>query len=298
MDIDKIKLDSVGRWSGIMSALGIAYGDGRHCPCPICGGKDRFRFTDLEGRGTYICNQCGSGDGFSLLQKVLNVDFKGACEAVGQVIGVATKNPYTQEKEVTPEKLRELYQNSNPIKKNDGAYRYLKNRGLNKIPQTLRYTTKCYNTDTKKYEEAMLATFQAPDGKALTIHRTYLKNGKKLEVKDCKKFMKALNSLSGGAIRLYPKASIMGVCEGIETAIAIFESFNIPVWPCCTAILLEQWEPPEGVEQIRVYSDNDWNYTGQKAAYTLANRLAIKHDLHVTVWIAKNNDFLDDLISK
>ncbi|MDI5829610.1 hypothetical protein MJN51_36035, partial [Salmonella enterica subsp. enterica serovar Kentucky] len=34
----------------------------RHAPCPACGGKDRFRFDD-NGRGSFICNQCGAGDG-------------------------------------------------------------------------------------------------------------------------------------------------------------------------------------------------------------------------------------------
>ena len=46
-------------------------GNGRHCPCPVCGGKDRFRFDNKDGRGTYICNQCCSGDGLELIKTII-----------------------------------------------------------------------------------------------------------------------------------------------------------------------------------------------------------------------------------
>lgn len=31
--------------------------ENKHGPCPICHGKDRYRFDDLEGKGTFYCNQ-------------------------------------------------------------------------------------------------------------------------------------------------------------------------------------------------------------------------------------------------
>ena len=36
--------------------------------CPMCGGKDRFRFDDKGGRGTWICSQCGAGDEIELVK--------------------------------------------------------------------------------------------------------------------------------------------------------------------------------------------------------------------------------------
>ncbi|WP_245911073.1 primase-helicase zinc-binding domain-containing protein [Neisseria iguanae] len=38
-------------------------------------GKDRFRYDDLDGQGTFFCNQYGAGDGFSLIMHYLNCDF-------------------------------------------------------------------------------------------------------------------------------------------------------------------------------------------------------------------------------
>ncbi|MGR3772815.1 MULTISPECIES: primase-helicase zinc-binding domain-containing protein [Edwardsiella] len=62
----------------------------RHQPCPICGGdarSDRFRLDDLEGRGTWYCNRCGSGDGLRLVEKVFGVLAVEAADKVNAVIG-------------------------------------------------------------------------------------------------------------------------------------------------------------------------------------------------------------------
>lgn len=59
------------RWQGILSQLGITVpAHHKHGACPYCGGKDRFRFDDQQGRGTWICNRCGAGDGLSLVALV------------------------------------------------------------------------------------------------------------------------------------------------------------------------------------------------------------------------------------
>src|SRR5439155_22198569 len=67
-----------GRWPGILAALGIPANalTGKHGPCPMCGGKDRFRFSDNDGSGDYICSQCGAGYGMRLLEKFHGWDFK------------------------------------------------------------------------------------------------------------------------------------------------------------------------------------------------------------------------------
>ncbi|MDM4912857.1 primase-helicase zinc-binding domain-containing protein [Escherichia coli] len=57
----------------VLAGLSIDVPDSsrRHAPCPACGGKDRFRFDD-NGRGSFICNQCGAGDGLDLIKRVNN----------------------------------------------------------------------------------------------------------------------------------------------------------------------------------------------------------------------------------
>jgi primase-helicase-like zinc-binding protein len=60
-----------GRWHGILPAIGISekFLKRKNGPCPVCGGKDRFRFTDIEGKGTFYCNNCKGGNGIALVMK-------------------------------------------------------------------------------------------------------------------------------------------------------------------------------------------------------------------------------------
>src|SRR3546814_303448 len=59
----------INRWPSILPQFGISpsYLTGKQTPCPTCGGKDRFRFDNKDGRGTYYCNKCGPGDGVQLV---------------------------------------------------------------------------------------------------------------------------------------------------------------------------------------------------------------------------------------
>ncbi len=77
-----------GRWPQLLSALGINVAPhGHHSPCPVCGGKDRFRFDNREGRGTWICNQCGAGDGLNLVERKLDISVKEAVVKVAEILG-------------------------------------------------------------------------------------------------------------------------------------------------------------------------------------------------------------------
>jgi len=79
---------ATGHWPVILPALGIALQpNGKPQPCPACGGKDRFRFDNQQGRGTWFCNQCGSGDGLNLVEKTLAVTAKEAAVKVAGVLG-------------------------------------------------------------------------------------------------------------------------------------------------------------------------------------------------------------------
>ena len=78
-----------GNWLGILNSLcgDIHYNKAQ--PCPACGGKDRFTFDDLEGRGTYVCRGCGSGDGLSLVAKVHSVNAREAALLITPYVGVS-----------------------------------------------------------------------------------------------------------------------------------------------------------------------------------------------------------------
>ena len=263
-----------GMWPGIFEAMGIDVGTGKHKPCPNCQGTDRFRFDDKDGEGTYYCNQCGAGDGWSLLMKCLNVDFVGAVKAVEGVMGECKKTPINNGLQYNPERLREMYKNSKPLNGSCPGSQYLKNRGLSVFPPTLRYIQDCYEPATKTKLPAILATFSASDSEALTLHRTYLsQDGEKANLKNCKLTMTPKRNMAGGAVRLFPATEMVGITEGIETAIAVHELYNIPVWATLSTSLMISFEPPKGMKNIMIYGDSDLNFAGHRAAYILAHRL-------------------------
>lgn len=79
---------ATGRWPQLLPALGInVASNGHHSACPVCGGKDRFRFDNQAGRGTWICNNCGAGDGLNLVAKTLDITTKEAAVKVAEILG-------------------------------------------------------------------------------------------------------------------------------------------------------------------------------------------------------------------
>ena len=82
MNVTDTVKQACGHWPRILPALGVKVIKNHHQACPVCGGSDRFRFDDKEGRGTWFCNQCGAGDGLKLVEKVFGVS---ASEAAGKV---------------------------------------------------------------------------------------------------------------------------------------------------------------------------------------------------------------------
>jgi putative DNA primase/helicase len=87
-----------GRWREILPALGIGrqFLVNRHGPCPLCGGKDRYRFDDRDGTGSYFCSQCGAGVGLILLRRKFGWSYGEACREVDQIIGTDSPRPAPQ----------------------------------------------------------------------------------------------------------------------------------------------------------------------------------------------------------
>jgi len=80
----------------------------------------------------------------------------------------------------------------------------------------------------------------------------------------------------GAAVRLALPDKIMGVAEGVETALSAMRLFRLPTWACLSDVRLASWWPPEGVLEVVVFGDRDASAAGQAAAWALAKRLKAK----------------------
>lgn len=95
INISQLTASASGMWDSIIKRLGINVpAGGLHGPCPACGGKDRFRFDDKDGRGTWFCNQCGHGDGLDLVKMVLSLDTVSAAGRIAELLpGISPSVP-------------------------------------------------------------------------------------------------------------------------------------------------------------------------------------------------------------
>lgn len=274
---------AAGKWAGILGRWleGRALA-GKHGPCPICQGKDRFRFDDKEGAGTWICSHCGAGDGFHLLQKINSWSFQEAAKHVEGIVGNIQARAIKQERQEGDIRsdLRKLWEGATKVVTGDPVWHYLERRcGITSAPMGVRYhPALAYFHDDGRVttHPAMLAQVLGCDGAPLSIHRTYLTEaGEKAKVPTAKKLMTPVRKLDNVAIRLArPIDGWLGVAEGIETALCASRRYSVPVWACVSAGLMETFRPPEGVEMLTIFGDNDTSFTGQASAYKLARVIA------------------------
>lgn len=316
-NVKDVKSAAQGRWDSILGALAPSLAPalerpGRHCPCPVHGGKsgDAFRvFKDVAQSGGGVCNTCGPlSDGFKLLAWANGQTFAEVLAEVAGYLGVegeggqkaaappkrrappprAPLPPPQQEDPAIRERLRSVYAGSYPVTdlRAEAARAYLRGRGLHLVPSMLRMHPGLFWRDQEGNKHGPFPTLISlvtdPQGRGVTLHRIYLDpTGKKAPVPEPKKLMSHPSTLSmkGAAIRLFPPGSVLGVAEGIETAIAVTEATGIPCWPTISSALLPSFERPSGVERLIVFADKDRptqhapEGTGLKAAKKLVTRL-------------------------
>jgi phage/plasmid primase-like uncharacterized protein len=329
-----VRLAARGRWLSILENLcpelepALAR-PGRHSACPVHGGHDGFRlFRDVEVSGGGICNSCGAKpDGFALLMWLRDWSFPDALKAVAQALnGVSFSSGLPQRKPLTvttPKKqddahvrelLRDTWKASLPWdeQKPSLVKAYLQSRGLNPemLPKNMpfRFHPAMPYWEDEVYlgrHPAMLALVSGADGNPVTMHRTFLtKDGKKASLPYPKKFMPypSDRNLTGGAVRLCQSEPVLGIAEGIETALAVRQATGMAVWAALSCTLLERVEPPTGTRHVAIWGDLDRKGVGGDSARKLIERLSaqgIAASLHMPPALllgdGKGIDWLDVL---
>ena len=91
-----VKAAAQGQWREILTANGIKLPEPKkHGPCPICGGKDRFRLEERKAekaaRGVWVCSHCDckGGDGLSLYQQATGQSMSAAIRSLAGYLGLS-----------------------------------------------------------------------------------------------------------------------------------------------------------------------------------------------------------------
>jgi putative DNA primase/helicase len=294
-----------GRWDGILPALGIdsRFLTRKNGPCPLCpGGKDRWRFLDTDGVGTWICTQCGAGNGIDLVLRFTGLPFCDAARRIEAVIGDVQARPSQPPRSESQIRagLNAMWRAAAPIRRGDVTDEWLRSRAvvLDAFPPCLRSAPRMryYDKAGGSYHPAMLAMVTSPDGKPATIHRTYLaRAGAKAAVHSPRKLYSAMPK--GAAVRLAAPGPTLGIAEGIETALAAQILFGFPTWAAICANGLASFEPPATTKRLLIFADNDGNAVGQKAAATLGSRMAGRLQVETVIPDKPGQDWNDILRS-
>jgi putative DNA primase/helicase len=290
-----------GRWQEILPQLGVEtrFLTNRHGPCPLCGGKDRYRFDDRDGSGSYYCNQCGPGSGLLLVRKLRGWDHQTACDAFDKIIGTDRKPPppsTTRSPRDAAQKEAANRRLLNEARQPAVVETYLRRRGLTVTSPVLRGNSWCayYDERTRSlgHFPAVIAPILGHDGSLQAVQRVY-----DADVTPRKKNSPPVDTIRGGAVRLHEPDSELGVAEGIENALAAHELFKVSVWAALSEGGIKSFQPPGGLRRLHVFADNDSNFVGQAAAYELARRLT-RDGLAIEVHVPPDadTDWLDVLV--
>jgi len=307
LDVCEVKRWADGRWLEILAQLApgleaALVRPGRHVACPVHGGRDGFRlFRDAAATGGGICNTCGAfADGLALLMWVNDWSFRQTLVAIAEILGVAVPDDPVRPR--APARTRDVGRepaDPSPIRASlqhlwreavalghPGAVpvrRYLNHRRLT-LPEDV-VTLRCHRRlaaydGSRRLGDypALLALASDPLGRPVTLHRTYLTaEGVKAPIPSPKRTMAygRDQALTGGAVRLGPVRSELGIAEGIETALAVRLATGMVTWAALSATLLERFVVPVGVERLWIWADFDPPaHTGERAAAALAAALA------------------------
>lgn len=289
-----------GKWRGILMALGLpdSFLTGKHGPCPLCGGENRFRWDNQDGRGTYICGQCGAGDGMSLACAFTGKPFHEVAQQIDNILGNVKPDVPTRlgrsEAEIRSA-LRAVYLDSKPVQPGDPVDRYLASRNLGELvhPKALRYVEKLRDGEGGVHPCMIAMVGRYGEKRFDTIHRTFLKRygAGKAEIASPRKLMPGPVP-DGASVMLseWSESGPLGIAEGIETALAASAIYNIPVWAAISSGMLRKWIPPPGCEELFIFGDNDHYFGGQAAAFELGHRLKVKKQYPIKVLIPDRVD--------
>jgi phage/plasmid primase-like uncharacterized protein len=307
--IDKVKalVQQRGGWRAVYSAypslLAAFDKKGNECPCPKTGaGKTKFSFfKDADFRGAAFHRDEGAlSDGIDVIAWIENVSKSQAMDIIVQICGGDLSSVTAQQAsdirakflaqalisdEESAKRKRQIDKVWSGVKSpfDSPVETYLRSRGIQGDPaswnnlffhEQLSYKEDDQSPWTK--HPGMLAIVRDKEGKPLTLHRTFLADdGKgKAQVSRQKMLMAQPRDLRGACIQLdrpvqTPAGKLIGIAEGIETALSIREATGCPMWVGISDRIMEQVHFPDDVKIIIVWADIEPSGAGLRAAETL-----------------------------
>ena len=282
--------------------------------CPFHAEKTPS-FTVAPDKGFFHCFGCGAhGTVVDYVMRVRGLKFP---EAVTEILGL----PAQRAKEAAPsavvrnhrttdddddraERVLEVLAGCGPVAVGTAAYLYLTLRGLRPEQPALLAHQALYCHEVGGPQPALVAPLTNSAGEVCAVQRIWCLprieyvngSGPRDSRAPLKVRKKTLGHMGDAAVRLkLAVGPMLGLAEGVESALAAIRLFRIPVWAVCGAARLGHvWIPP-GVPELLIFGDNG------DTGHDLAERAV---DLHLARGLtcspvfpdADYGDFADQLI--
>jgi hypothetical protein len=155
--------------------------------------------------------------------------------------------------------------------------RYLRARGIAiELPPSLRCGGGHY---LDRYQPpAMVAAVQAPDRRTIAMQTTLIdpRGDRKAQVRLPRK---TTGALGAGAVRLGPAGDVLGLAEGVETALSAMQITGVPVWACLGSFRMCRVAVPDAVRELHLFGDNDdpGRDAVERAAHAHRHRRVVIH---------------------
>lgn len=257
--------------------------------CPLCKKRKKFRLNRFNGSVNYIC-VCGAGSVIKLVCESQGLEFKDACKEIDRLIGnefIKPTAPPAQQNEITKiarkDQLMNRYQAIHTLR-GSSVEGYLKSRGIYELPQmSVKYSRSEFDKAENRSFECMYAIATDEQMNIVYTHKTYLDGAKKADCQVNKK-METVNKYNlpcdscghehaaNVAVRMFEPSEILGISEGIESALSAKQLFGFPVWSVLNTSIMKEFKAPKGVRTLIIYADNDKNGAGLAAAFTCGHK--------------------------
>lgn len=312
--IEKVKalVQQRGGWRSVYSAypnlLAAFDKKGKEFPCPKTGdGQTKFSFLkNAKIPDSAFHRDIGAlCDGIDIIAWLEGVSKSQAMDIIVRICGgdlsSVTKadiqsSKHHQPSGIAPDEAKKRLQNIQKIwashKPLPGslAESYLRSRGIQGNPESWHnlffHPTLAYKEDdTTQWSRhpGMIAVVRDTHGKPLTLHRTFLSEdgSGKASVSRQKMMMAQPRELKGACIRIdepvaTPNGKIIGIAEGIETALSVREATGCPMWVGISDRIMEQVVFPDDVKIVVVWADIEPSGAGLRAANKIKETLEPK----------------------
>lgn len=250
-ELEAIGADLVKRLGGIWRPGGAM------CLCPAHG--DRSPSLSVRVGDHALLFKCFAGcDTRDVIREILRLD-DNALHHVGRAVDAPSRlEPDLWRRQCA---LR-LWDEARPLS-GTPAEIYLRRRRIALLPSALRFhpRTPLGQGDAAEFRPAMIAALhdggRGDTGRFVAVQRTFFDRDDARRARDLSDPRMMLGRPHHAAVLLGTATSVLGLAEGIETALSAMILFGIPVWATLGSERLHQIAIPDHVTRLVLFPDND-----------------------------------------